>query len=163
MITIRRSPTADSRTCDVSQVEKQDLLDASRQHIADVGVALGFFASKLVQAASVHDYDKLSGIDWFFEDFRTGFKQTGWWDNHRRIHRHHLLQEDGIPADVNLLDVLEFIADCVSGDVYPLGLSDDVLRRAFDNTAALMRANVTVLPDDESPPAQTSGEDERKD
>ena len=152
MITVEKSPTADTRTCDVSKVEKQQLLDSSRQHIADVGAALGFFASKLTEAASVHDYDKLTDIDWFFEDFKTKFEQTGWWDNHRKIHRHHLGQDDGVPEDVNLLDVLEYIADCVmagmarSGEVYPLELPDDVLRRAFENTAELMKSNVTVSP-----------------
>lgn len=152
MITVEKSPTADTRTCDVSKVEKQQLLESSRQHIADVGAALGFFAAKLTEAASVHDYDKLTDIDWFFEDFKTKFEQTGWWDNHRKIHRHHLGQDDGVPDNVNLLDVLEYIADCVmagmarSGEVYPLELGDDVLRRAFENTAELMKSQVTVSP-----------------
>jgi len=152
MITVEKSPTADTRTCDVTKVEKQQLLNSSRQHIGDVGAALGFFASKLTEAASVHDYDKLTDIDWFFEDFKTKFEQTGWWDNHRKIHRHHLGQSDGVPEDVNLLDVLEYIADCVmagmarSGEVYPLELPDDVLRQAFENTAELMKSQVTVSP-----------------
>lgn len=155
MITVEKSPTADTRTCDVSKVDKQQLIYSSRKHIADVGAALGFFASKLTEAASVHDYDKLSEIDWFLRDFKTGFKQTGWWDNHRKIHRHHLGKDDGVPVDVNLLDVLEYIADCVmagmarSGEVYPLELSDEVLRRAFENTTELMKSQVTVKRIDE--------------
>lgn len=152
MITINPSPTADTRTCDVSKVERQTLLDSSRGHIADVGAGLGFFAAKLTEAASVHDYDKLSEIDWFFRDFQTKFAETGWWDNHRKIHRHHLGHADGVPEDVNLLDVLEYIADCVmagmarSGEVYPLEISDDLLRDAFENTVALLKKNVTVSP-----------------
>jgi len=133
MISISKSPTADTRTCDVTKVERQQLLDSSRQHITDVAKAMAFFSSKLFAAAAEHDYDKLTDIDWFYEDFQTNFEQTGWWDNHRKIHRHHLAQKDGVPEDVNLLDVLEYIADCVmagmarSGEVYPLVMDDELL------------------------------------
>lgn len=60
------------------------------------------------------------------------------------------MQEDGIPADVNLIDVLDFIADCVmagmarSGSVYPLVLPPELLERAFQNTVELLKANVRV-------------------
>lgn len=150
MIVIQKSETADTRTCDVSQVSKETLLESSLQHIGDVVRAMAFFSGKLIEAAGCHDYDKLTAIDWFFSDFRTKFEQHGWWDNHRKIHRHHLGQEDGIPHDANLLDVLEYIADCVmagmarSGEVYPLVVSDDLLRRAFDNTVTLLKAQVVV-------------------
>jgi hypothetical protein len=150
MIEIKKSPTADTRTCDVTKVERQQLLDSSRQHIADVAKAMAFFSSKLFAAAAEHDYDKLTDIDWFYEDFKTKFEQTGWWDNHRKIHRHHLGQADGVPEDVNLLDMLEYIADCVmaglarSGDVYALEASDELLRRAFENTVSLLKSQVRV-------------------
>lgn len=149
-IVIRRSPTADTRTCDVSKVDRKQLLDSSRQHIGDIAKAMAFFSEKMLLAAAQHDYDKLTDIDWFFSDFKTGFAQTGWWDNHRKIHRHHLAQEDGVPEDVNLIDVLEYIADCVmagmarSGSVYDIVLSDDVLRRAFKNTVDDLKFRVRV-------------------
>ena len=150
MITIRKSQTADTRTCDVTKVERQQLLDSSRQHISDVAKAMAFLSSKLFAAAAEHDYDKLTDIDWFFSDFKTGFAQTGWWDNHRKIHRHHLAQADGVPDDVNLLDILEYISDCVmagmarSGEVFPLVASDELLRRAFENTVVLLKSQVEV-------------------
>ena len=153
MIEIRKSATADARTCDVSKVSKETLLESSRQHIGDVVRAMAFFSGKLIEAAGCHDYDKLTAIDWFFSDFRTKFEEHGWWDNHRKIHRHHLGQEDGVPQDVNLLDVLEYIADCVmagmarSGEVYPLIASDDLLRRAFENTVSLLKSRVVVKND----------------
>lgn len=152
MITISKSPIADTRTCDVTKVERQQLLDSSRQHIADVAKAMAFFSSKLFAAAVEHDYDKLTAIDWFYADFQTKFEQTGWWDNHRKIHRHHLGQADGVPENVNLLDVLEYIADCVmagmarSGEVYPLVASDDLLRKAFENTTNLLKSQIQVNP-----------------
>lgn len=150
MIVIQKSSTADSRTCDVNTVNKETLLKSSLQHIQDISKALAFFSSKLTESAAIHDYDKLTDIDWFFEDFKTKFQQTGWWDNHRKIHRHHLSHNDGVPENVNLLDILEYIADCVmaglarSGQVYDLKIDNDVLLKAFNNTVDLLKSNVKV-------------------
>lgn len=150
MIEIKQSQTADTRTCNFANTSKETLLASSRQHIGDVVKALAFFSQKLVLAAGEHDYDKLTTIEWFYKDFVTGFKETGWWDNHRKIHRHHLGQADGVPLDVNLVDVLEYISDCVmagmarSGSVYDLKPSDELLQKAFQNTVALLKSNVVV-------------------
>ncbi len=151
MISIRKSPTADTRTCDHSCICKTQLLASSVQHIGDVGKGIAFFAGKLTEAASVHDYDKLSEIDWFHDDFITDIlKPDGWLDNHYRIHRHHLDKPTGCPEDVNLIDVLEHIADCVmagmgrSGDVWPIKLTDEQLQRAVVNTVALLKEQVQV-------------------
>jgi hypothetical protein len=113
--------------------------------------ALFFMIKQLDKAAEVHDHDKISDIDGFHRDFVTGFEQTTWWDNHRKVNRHHLLQADGVPADVNLIDVIDMICDCVmagmarSGSVYPLNIDGEVLRRAFDNTVELLKSNVEVI------------------
>lgn len=150
MIEIKKSSTADTRTCDFANTSKATLLASSRQHIGDIVKAIAFFQSKLTEAAGEHDYDKLTDIDGFHADFLTGFKQTGWWDNHRKIHRHHIDKPDGVPDDVNLLDVLEHIADCVmagmarSGSVYDLKLSDELLQMAFRNTVELLKVQVIV-------------------
>jgi hypothetical protein len=116
-----------------------------------VAKALAFFAGKLTEAAASHDYDKLTQIDWFYSDFKTKFAETSWWDNHRKIHRHHLARPDGVPDNVNLIDVLEFISDCVmagmarSGSVYELALSDEVLLKAFKNTCKMLIDEVEVF------------------
>lgn len=150
MIEITKSATADTRTCDFANTSKETLLASSRQHIGDIVKAIAFFQGRLTESAGEHDYDKLTAIDWFHADFITGFKQTGWYDNHRKIHRHHLDKPDGVPKDVNLLDVLEHIADCVmagmgrSGSVYELKLPDALLQRAFRNTVELLKAQVVV-------------------
>jgi hypothetical protein len=151
MITVKPSPTADTRTCDFANTPKATLLASSEQHIADVVNGMAWLMSKFMDAAAVHDEDKITGIDWFHADFITGFKQTGWWDNHRKITRHHIDKADGVPVDVNLLDVLEHITDCVmagmarSGSVYELKLSDELLQRAFQNTVTLLKNNVQVV------------------
>jgi len=151
MIQIKKSPTADTRTCDWSKVTKGELLKSSVQHISDVSYGMEFLAVKLVEMMKRHDHDKISDIDGFHRDFLTGFNQTTWWDNHRKVNRHHLLQEDGIPADVNLLDVLEMIVDCVmagmarSGSVYALEISPETLMAAFQNTVELLKSQVQVI------------------
>lgn len=150
MIEINQSETADTRTCDFANVSEETLLASSRQHIGDVRAALTFFAELIDEAAARHDYDKISDIEGFHADFVTGFKQDAWWNRHRALNRHHLLQEDGVPADVNLIDVLDMVADCVmagmarSGSVYPLNLSPEVLMQAFQNTVELLKREVKV-------------------
>lgn len=151
MIPIRPSATADTRSCDFANVSQRTLLHSSVQHIADVRRGLAFFASMIDEAATRHDEDKITDIEGFHADFVTGFAQTGWWDKHRQINRHHLMEADGVPADVNLIDVLDMITDCVmagmarTGSVYALNLSPDVLMQAFQNTVELLKANVEVV------------------
>ena len=151
MIRIRKSPTADTRTCDWSKVDKDTLLLSSMQHIGDVVRGMNLFKKLLDCAARMHDHDKLSAIDHFHADFKTGFRETGWWDNHRKVNRHHLNSTDGVPDDVNLIDVLDFITDCVmagmarSGSVYPLELPNELLQKAFQNTVELLKKNVEVV------------------
>lgn len=150
MIEIDKSPTADTRTCDYANVTKETLKQSSHQHIGDVALALMFFQNRLTVAMQQHDPDKLTDIDGFHADFVTGFKEHSWWDRHRQLNRHHLNEADGVRDDVNLIDVLDFIADCVmagmarSGSVYPLHLSPDLLERAFQNTVELLKAQVKV-------------------
>jgi hypothetical protein len=150
MIRIQKSQTADTRSCDFSKVTREQLLASSVQHIDDVKKGFKWFKERIDISANHHDHDKISDIDGFHADFLTGFKQTGWWDNHRKVNRHHLLQEDGIPADVDLIDVLDLITDCVmagmgrTGSVYPLNINHDVLMRAFDNTVEKLKAEIIV-------------------
>ncbi len=151
-ILIQKSPTADTRTCDFSKVSRDTLLASSHQHIEDVRDALAFFQSLLRKASDDHDFDKISDIDGFHRDFLTGFKVTEWWDRHRQLNRHHLQQPDGVREDVNLIDVLDFIADCVmagmarSGSVYELKLPPELLEKAFQNTVEILKKQVVIVP-----------------
>lgn len=155
VIEIRRSETADTRSCDVTKVTKEELLKSSVQHIGDVAKGLAFFQQKLSQAIVNHDVDKLTLIDWFYECFKTKFEDTSWWDNHRKIHRHHLTQDDGIPEDVNLIDILEYLTDCVMAGkarnaegFYKPEAPDELLQRAFQNTVNLLLQEVVVVDTD---------------
>lgn len=150
MIRIKKSPTADTRTCDFANVSKQTLFDSSAQHIMDVRAGLRLFRDLLDVASRDHDYDKLSDLDTFHRDFVGGFQSTEWWDRHRQLNRHHLEAPDGVREDVNLIDVLDYIADCVmagkarSGSVRPLTVPPEVVYRAFQNTVALLDRAVEV-------------------
>jgi hypothetical protein len=148
VIKIKKSLTADIRTC-----KKSQLKDSSIQHIEDVSKGFGLLTSMISDAATTHDHDKLTGIDEFHSDFITNFEKTEWWENHKKVNRHHLLTKDGVPEDVNLIDVLEMIVDCVmagmgrSGSVYPLEIDLEVLKNAFDNTVNLIKSQVIVEED----------------
>lgn len=150
IIHIKPSPTADTRSCDWSTVSKEQLCDSSVMHREDVRQGFAFFSRMMMRQAELHDHDKLSNIDGFHADFQTGFEQYEWWDTHRKINRHHLLQEDGVPEDVNLIDVLDLIIDCTmagmarSGEIYPITISQEVLTRAFENTCTLLKSHIVV-------------------
>lgn len=147
---IKKSKTADSRTCDFTKVDEETLLASSFQHIEDVRKGITFFQNMLDDSASFHDHDKISDIKGFHRDFITGFENHTWWDNHRKVNRHHLLEPDGVPETVNLIDVLDMIVDCVmagmgrTGSVYPLNISPDVLMKAFENTVKILKENVVI-------------------
>lgn len=149
-IEIEKSATADSRTCDVSLVDKETLLSSSKQHIDDVKKAMAFICERLMQKANNHDYDKLDGIDHFYSDFKTKFESHGWFDNHKKIQRHHLDKDCEEYSQIDLLDVLENIVDsCMaglarSGSVYPLKISPEILQQAVQNTADLLVKNTEV-------------------
>lgn len=150
MIIINKSKTADTRSCDFSQVTKGQLKASSLQHIGDVRKGMEFIKELIDKSSTTHDHDKLTGLSEFHADFITGFQQTGWWDNHRKVNRHHLLQDDGIPSNVNLVDVLDMIVDCVmagmgrTGTVYPLEIKPEVLMSAFQNTVELLKSQIVV-------------------
>ena len=166
MIRIQPSPTADISSCDFAKVSKGTLQLSTLMHCHDVYDGMHHFAAMMEKAGINHDPDKLDALDHFHSDFVTGFEQTGWWDNHRKVNRHHLSSPDGVPEDVNLIDVLEFITDCVmagmarSGSVYALHLPPEVLEKAFQNTVDLLKSQVVVKPGDDSIALENLGEDD---
>lgn len=150
MIKIKMSKTADTRSSDFANVTKSQLKASSIQHISDVKLGMEYIKGLIDTSVSTHDFDKLSDLDKFHADFITGFKSTTWWDNHRKVNRHHLLQADGVPKDVNLVDVIEMVVDCVmagmgrTGSVYPLKIDPNVLMKAFENTVELFKSQIVV-------------------
>jgi hypothetical protein len=153
MIEIRKTPHADTRSCDVTTAVKETVQLETFHHIQDVGKVLNFFSEKLQKAAQEHDADKLSKFDWFWANFQTNFKERDWLENHYRVNRHHLNAEGGVPPDVDLLDVMEFVADCTAagvarhGYVTELTLPQELLVTAFQNTVKKVVSQLRLVPE----------------
>jgi hypothetical protein len=152
MITIKKSTTADTRTCDFKNISVHTLEQSSRQHIGDVRKGFDFFIEKMAAARLEHDHTKISHINMFHRDFVGGFETQDWYTMHKQVERHHLgtTTPDGIKDDVNLIDVLEHVVDCVmagmgrAGSVWPMSVSNEVLQKALQNTADLLQRQVEV-------------------
>jgi len=151
MIKIKKNKNCDTRTCDFSKVSKKELLENSKLHIEDVKKGLLFLKDMMIDAAANHDHMKIRDIDLFYDDFKTGFKTTDWWEAHQDQERHHLQNDVFIQEDVNLIDILEMIVDGVMAGLARTGeyrkeeIPDGLLRKAFDNTIELMLSNVEAV------------------
>ena len=90
----------------------------------------------------------------FYRDFvdtqenGADFVNGEWYQLHVKAERHHLLSN--CPSDVNLIDVIEMIADCTcaglarSGEIRDLEIDTEILNRAVKNTAEMIKNMVTV-------------------
>jgi hypothetical protein len=73
----------------------------------------------------------------------TDFVNDEWYQLHIAKEKHHLLSN--CHDDVNLLDVLEMIVDCVcagmarSGDVRDVEINEEILNKALKNTTTLIK------------------------
>ena len=145
MIIIQRSKTADSRSCNHAEVSKETLMASTVQHIRDVQAAMRLFSAMIEGAGSRHDTHKLETIDQFHDAFTGGFEDETWWNEHKK-ERHHLPDIE----DLNLIDLLEHVADCVmagkarSGQVYLTNIAPTVLAKAVKNTFKLLIDEVDV-------------------
>lgn len=152
MIKIKKSETADTRTCDWTKVTMKMLYRSSVQHRKDVAKGMIFLADKLKNAGISHDWSKIENpyLELFFKDFKTGFKKTDWWKLHQDKERHHLKDLKYIQEDVNLIDLLEMIVDGVmaglarSGEYRKEDIPEGLLEKAFNNTIQLLLNNVEV-------------------
>lgn len=154
-IIIKNTAYADSRTAP-DDITKEKLYAATTEHISDVQKAMDYFSEKIHETGLKHDYTKISYFDQYAEDVLSehtdeDFKKRPWYQRHIYEERHHLNAD--CPLDVNLFDVLEMIADCVTagkgrfGRVTPeyLNLSDpSILIRAYFNTVKLLDDVVEV-------------------
>lgn len=146
-IILRKNPNGDSRTAP-KDVTFEDFQKANNIHRSDVAKVLYRFAVFMDDIGDKHDYTKTTQETMFYDDFidtinnGTNFVEGEWYKMHVETERHHLFSR--CPEDVNLLDVIEMIVDCVcagkarSGEVRPLEISDDILRRAVENTVKLV-------------------------
>lgn len=153
MTIIYKNSNGDTRTAkkDVSFKEFQE---ANDMHIQDVRNVMNELALKLMVTGATHDYTKKSYEKLFYKNFlstinnNTDFVNDEWYQLHIKNERHHLLSR--CPEDVNLIDILEMITDCVcagmarSGDIRPIEIDDDILNKALVNTTKMIKNMITV-------------------
>ena len=115
------------------------------------------FAQEIENRSEKHDWTKKVEPykSMFYRDMcntiegRVDFFNGEWSRLHyEELERHHLNRH--CPEDVNLIDVIEMLCDCVvagkarSGDVYDITISDTVLQNAVKNTVELLKSHVVV-------------------
>lgn len=149
-IRIRKSVTADSRTCDFNSITKDELIKSTVMHQMDVSEGIDFIIDKLYDASDNHDITKIDYIDEFYFDFKSGFKKTNWWKKHQKEERHHLKNSEYIQDDVNLIDIIESVVDgCVagmarSGNYKFEDINKELLLKAYINTIKLVLDNIVI-------------------
>lgn len=152
-IKIKKNPNGDTRTAPKDVTYKQFRV-ANDMHIYDVERVMRYIAGCIILRGEMHDCTKKSEEQQFYRDFLstinegTNFVESHWYHHHINTERHHLLSR--CPDDVNLIDVMEMIADCVcaglarSGEVRDLEISTDILERAVKNTVKLVTDAIEV-------------------
>ena len=154
MITIYKNPNGDTRTAP-KDVTYEQFQKANDMHIDDVYTVMDHLAFKISSRGFDHDHTKKTKEPQFYKDFLStmnegaNFVESEWYQYHINAERHHLLSR--CPEDVNLIDVLEMIADCVcagmarSGEIRDLEIDDDILRRAVQNTVKMIADQIEVV------------------
>lgn len=141
---------------DYGYTNKEELYLETQQHRNDVFRLMSCLALEIMETGYEHDWTKIRYFDNFAQDTLEredgkDFKEREWYKIHTSEERHHL--NTSVPNDVDLIDVLEFISDCVvagkarSGKVDKryLQIESDVLMAAFWNTIDKMIDEVDVV------------------
>ena len=147
MTIIQKNPNGDTRTAPKT-VTYEQFQSANDMHRADVASVMYELSRMIDKAGQFHDCTKKCQERMFWRDFRdtldngADFVNGEWYKLHVTAERHHLLTR--CPDDVNLLDVLEMIVDCVcagkarNGEAINLVMPTDILAKAFYNTVKLV-------------------------
>ena len=129
---------------------------SNAEHCENVREMMVNFAEDIKWQGKKHDWTKEEEpyTSMFYRDLcntiegKMKFEDGEWSKLHYATERHHLLRN--VPDDVNLIDVIEMIADCVcagmarSGRVRPLEIDESILMKAVNNTVKLMAESVEL-------------------
>ena len=153
MIEIYKNPNGDTRTAP-KDVTFEQFQEANDMHIRDVKAVMKELAEEIKTVGEFHDCTKKTQEKMFYRDFLStinegaNFVEGDWYKLHVNAERHHLLSN--CPEDVDLIDVLDMIADCVcagmarSGEIRDLEIDTDILNRAVENTAEFIKGMIKV-------------------
>jgi len=151
-IKIKKTTRCDTRTLPPGAVvsEADATLD-TKLHIQAVQKCAIALINMLLEQVKQHDHTKLDSISKFTAGLNKGIDSKefdDWYEMHVASERHHLLKN--CPEDVNLVDVIEMICDCVSagmartGKVFDIEIPADILTKAVANTAKMLIDNIEV-------------------
>jgi len=148
MIELVKTPNADSRSAD-GKISLMALQLATANHMDHVSKGLGYFANLLRAAGKCHDHTKSDNMEDFHKALESGkIKNSRWYKMHISEERHHLVSK--VPDNVNLIDVIEHLVDCVmagsarTGKIFDIDLSNEVLQKAHKNTVELLKKQIKV-------------------
>lgn len=156
---IRKNTLGDTRTAE-RMPTRYEFDKSNSLHIDDVKNLTRSFCDEMITRISNHDWTKMSEpyATMFYDNMRANiedgkepFTDMEWYELHVNAERHHL--NDRVPDDVDLIDVIERLVDCVSagmarsGSVYDVTVPDDVLQKAVANTVKKMIDAVEVRGD----------------
>jgi hypothetical protein len=149
-IKIKRNTLGDTRTA--TRVPTfYEMVDSNRSHVEDVSKMMDRIAEMMRKTGLDHDFTKRNDPEksLFYRELCAtiegkidSFIDGEWYPMHCKTERHHL--NEYCPDDVNLIDVLEMVCDCVcaglarSGSVRPVKIDADILKRAVDNTVNML-------------------------
>lgn len=155
-IYIRKNSNGDSRTA--KKIPSfEEFSEANRDHIRDVSRTMCELALDITRRGMLHDRTKIDSElePIFYNDLVEAmkhhmyFEDGEWAHTHYTMERHHLLKR--VPEDVNLIDVIEMIVDCVcagmarSGEVRPLEINEDILKEAVKNTTEMIKNSIVLV------------------
>lgn len=156
-IKIKHNTLGDTRTA-TKVPTFYEFEDANRDHVNDVKNMMRKLADDISERGSKHDFTKMFDPEksLFYRELCAkiegkidSFVDGEWYPMHCRTERHHL--NEYCPEDVNLIDVLEMISDCVcagmarSGNVYPIEIPSEILQKAVKNTVQMCIDAVEVM------------------
>ena len=140
---------------------REQFHQANLNHIRDVRNVMTRLSIILDQQGKSHDWTKLKFEDEFWKDFQDSLLNNGdfvngtWYQRHVHTEKHH--PTSYCHDNIDLLDIIEMIVDCVcagkarAGEVRPMEINDEILKKAFTNTVELIDDLTMVDPHPESP------------
>jgi hypothetical protein len=153
---IKRNSLGDTRTA-TKVPTFAEFSNANQMHVNDVANMMLFISEDMRSRGFRHDIAKITepNKSLFYRELCAkiegkvdSFTDGEWYPMHCQTERHHL--NEHCPDDVNLIDVIEMICDCVcagmarSGNVYPIEIPSEILQKAVANTVQMCIDSVDV-------------------
>lgn len=157
-IIIKKNPNGDTRTAP-KNITMEQFHEANTSHKSDVQRVMTCLAMMLDKNGKMHDWTKLAYEDEFYDNFLdtinngTDFVSNSWYQKHIMIEKHHPFSY--YHEDINLLDIIETIVDCVcagkarSGQIRDLEFDDEIIKKAVANTVKLVDSMTEVESDND--------------